>query len=113
MPCTPRARRNPIRSELPAKAGRPVRPQSRRWRAVEPGLCELLQQRRALLRCHVPRGRDGTQSDLNFLQKQGAQYALNPAGGVQLNPAFVSFFNNAARFSDAMYPAGATEPNQI
>jgi type VI secretion system protein ImpL len=47
----------------------------------------------------------------NFLQKQGAQYAPNPTGGVQLNPAFVSFFNNAARFSDAMYPAGAAEPS--
>jgi type VI secretion system protein ImpL len=47
----------------------------------------------------------------NFLQKQGAQYAPNPAGGVQLNPAFVSFFNNAARFSDALYPAGAAEPS--
>jgi type VI secretion system protein ImpL len=47
----------------------------------------------------------------NFLQKQGAQYVPNPAGGVQLNPAFTSFFNNAARFSDAMYPAGAAEPS--
>jgi type VI secretion system protein ImpL len=47
----------------------------------------------------------------NFLQKQGTQYAPNPAGGVQLNPAFTNFFNNAARFSDAMYPGGATEPN--
>jgi type VI secretion system protein ImpL len=47
----------------------------------------------------------------NFLQKQGAQYVPNPAGGVPLTPAFTSFFNNAARFSDAMYPAGATEPS--
>jgi type VI secretion system protein ImpL len=47
----------------------------------------------------------------NFLQKQGAQYVPNPGGGVQLTPAFVTFFNNAARFSDAMYPAGATEPS--
>jgi len=37
----------------------------------------------------------------NFLQKQGALYVPNPAGGVQLNPAFTTFFNNAARFSDA------------
>jgi type VI secretion system protein ImpL len=47
----------------------------------------------------------------NFLQKQGAQYVPNPTGGVQLNPAFTSFFNNAARFSDALYPAGAAEPS--
>jgi type VI secretion system protein ImpL len=47
----------------------------------------------------------------NLLQKQGAQYVANPAGGVQLTPAFTAFFNSAARFSDAMYPAGAAEPN--
>jgi type VI protein secretion system component VasK len=47
----------------------------------------------------------------NFLPKQGAQYVPNPAGGVQLNPAFTSFFNNAARFSDALYPADAAEPS--
>jgi type VI protein secretion system component VasK len=35
----------------------------------------------------------------------------NPAGGIQLTPAFVAFFNKAARFSDALYPNGATEPN--
>ena len=52
-----------------------------------------------------------TESLQNFLQKQGSQYTPNPAGGVQLNPAFVTFFNNAARFSDAMYPAGAAEPS--
>jgi type VI protein secretion system component VasK len=47
----------------------------------------------------------------NFLQKQGAQYTPNSGGGVQLTPAFVTFFNNAARFSDALYPAGAAEPS--
>ncbi len=47
----------------------------------------------------------------NFLQKQGAQYVPNPAGGVLLTPAFVAFFNNAARLSDTLYPGGATEPN--
>jgi type VI secretion system protein ImpL len=46
-----------------------------------------------------------------FLQKQGSQYGVNPAGGIQLTPAFVAFFNNAARFSEAMYPGGATSPN--
>ena len=46
-----------------------------------------------------------------FLQKQGSQYVVNPAGGIQLTPAFVSFFNTAAHFSDAMYPGGATAPS--
>jgi type VI secretion system protein ImpL len=51
---------------------------------------------------------EGLQS---FMPKQGAQYVANPAGGIQLTPAFVAFFNKAARFSDALYPNGATEPN--
>ncbi len=45
-----------------------------------------------------------------FLNKQGADYVVNPSGGLALNPAFVSFFNQAARFSDAVYPSGASEP---
>ncbi len=45
-----------------------------------------------------------------FLQKQGAQYVANPTSGIQLTPAFVAFFNRAARFSDALYPGGITEP---
>ena len=47
----------------------------------------------------------------NLLQKQGAQYVANPAGGIQLTPAFIAFFNNAARFSDALYPGGANDPS--
>jgi type VI secretion system protein ImpL len=47
----------------------------------------------------------------SFLPKQGAQYVATPAGGIQLTPAFVAFFNNAARFSEAMYPGGANDPN--
>ncbi len=46
-----------------------------------------------------------------FLQKQGTQYVTNPSSGIMLSPQFVNFFNQAARFSDAMYPGGATEPN--
>jgi type VI secretion system protein ImpL len=45
-----------------------------------------------------------------LLTKQGSQYVANPAGGIQLTPAFVAFFNNAARFSEALYPGGAAEP---
>ncbi len=46
----------------------------------------------------------------SLLPKQGSQYVANPASGIQLTPAFVAFFNNAARFSEAMYPGGAGEP---
>jgi type VI secretion system protein ImpL len=44
------------------------------------------------------------------LVKQGNQYVALPGGTVTVNPAFVSFFNAAAGFSDALYPVGATEP---
>jgi type VI secretion system protein ImpL len=43
----------------------------------------------------------------NYLAKQGSQYAPNPSGGINLNPAFVAFFNRAAAFSDAVYPGGS------
>lgn len=46
----------------------------------------------------------------SFLQKQGTQYVLNPSGGMQLTPAFIAFFNRAARFSDALYPGGTGDP---
>lgn len=46
----------------------------------------------------------------SLMQKQGAQYVANPAGGIQLTPAFVAFFNKAARFSEALYPGGVSEP---
>ncbi len=46
----------------------------------------------------------------NILQKQGPQYVVNPASGVKLTPAFVAFFNNAARFSEALYPGGIDNP---
>lgn len=45
-----------------------------------------------------------------FLTRQGTEYVANPSSGLALNPAFVSFFNQAARFSDAVYPGGSTEP---
>jgi type VI secretion system protein ImpL len=45
-----------------------------------------------------------------LMQKQGNQYVVNPAGGIALTPAFVAFFNNAAHFSEALYPAGSANP---
>ncbi|HUS08497.1 MAG TPA: ImcF-related family protein, partial [Bryobacteraceae bacterium] len=41
------------------------------------------------------------------LVKQGAMYVPNPSGGVGLNPAFVNFFNTAARLSEALYAGGS------
>ena len=46
-----------------------------------------------------------------LLPKQGNQFVPAAAGGVSLNPAFVSFFNRAAAFADAAYPAGAQDPH--
>jgi type VI secretion system protein ImpL len=43
------------------------------------------------------------------LAKQGSHYAAVP-GTINLNPAFVSFFNRAAAFADAAYPAGSQDP---
>jgi type VI secretion system protein ImpL len=49
----------------------------------------------------------------NILQKQGTQYVAVPSGGINLNPQFVYFFNQAARFSEALYPGGAAEPRLV
>lgn len=46
-----------------------------------------------------------------LLPKQGSQYVATPAGGVSLNPAFASFFNQAASFSDFLYAGGAQDPH--
>ncbi|MBI4877912.1 MAG: hypothetical protein HY822_25045 [Acidobacteria bacterium] len=46
----------------------------------------------------------------NLLPKQGAQYVAVPSGGMSLTPQFVYFFNQAARFSEALYPGNAMEP---
>ena len=46
----------------------------------------------------------------NYLVRQGTQYAPNPNGGIALNPAFVSFFNRAAAFSDTVYLGGSPAP---
>jgi type VI secretion system protein ImpL len=47
----------------------------------------------------------------SFVLKQGNDFVANPSGGLPLNPSFVNFFNNAARFSETVYPGGATEPS--
>ncbi|MFB3829119.1 MAG: ImcF-related family protein [Bryobacteraceae bacterium] len=45
-----------------------------------------------------------------LLTRQGAQYAPAPTATVQINPAFVAFFNRAAAFAESAYPAGAQDP---
>lgn len=44
-----------------------------------------------------------------LLPKQGSQYVSAGQPGMNLNPAFVGFFNRAAAFAEAAYPAGAAE----
>ena len=47
-----------------------------------------------------------------FIKKEGGQYVAqpDPSGAIAINPAFLRFFNDAARFSDALYPGGVTDP---
>ena len=45
------------------------------------------------------------------LTKQGAQYVVNPAGGVSLTPGFVAFFNQAAALSEALYAGNTPSPH--
>jgi type VI secretion system protein ImpL len=46
-----------------------------------------------------------------LLQKQGGQYVATPAGGVNLNPAFVAFFNQAAQLTDFLYAGNTPDPH--
>jgi type VI secretion system protein ImpL len=45
-----------------------------------------------------------------FLQKQGGQYLPVQSGTMNITPAFSAFFNRAAAFSEALYPANAADP---
>ncbi len=47
----------------------------------------------------------------NMLIRQGPQYVAQPSGSMTLNPAFVRFFNQAAAFTDAVYPGGSPQPH--
>ncbi|MBI3278978.1 MAG: hypothetical protein HYZ57_03950 [Acidobacteria bacterium] len=44
------------------------------------------------------------------LVRQGNMYVASPNAPLPLNPAFIAFFNNAARFSEMLYKPGSTEP---
>jgi type VI secretion system protein ImpL len=46
-----------------------------------------------------------------LLPKQGSQYVAATVGGVSLTPGFVTFFNQAAAFGDALYAGGTPDPH--
>jgi len=46
----------------------------------------------------------------NVIQAQGSTFAPKSGGTLNVNPAFLSFFNRAAQFSAAIFPAGSNEP---
>jgi type VI protein secretion system component VasK len=45
-----------------------------------------------------------------YLSVQGTRYAPKPGSDIPLNAGFVDFFNRAAGFSDALYPANQPGP---
>jgi type VI secretion system protein ImpL len=46
-----------------------------------------------------------------LLPKQGSQYVAASAGGINLNPAFVAFFNRWSALADAFYSGGSADPH--
>lgn len=47
----------------------------------------------------------------NLLQQQGPQFVAKPGVTMTVTPAFLAFFNRAAAFTQAAYPAGAPQPH--
>ncbi len=45
------------------------------------------------------------------LVRQGAQFVPNPSSKVNLNPAFLAFFNSAAAFGETLYADGSQDPH--
>jgi len=48
-----------------------------------------------------------TESLQNLIVKEGTHWVGKPGGGMTVTPAFLSFFNRAAAFSDAVYKGGS------
>lgn len=46
----------------------------------------------------------------NLLIPEGARYIPKPSSPVRVNPAFLRFFNDASETQQALYPAGAKQP---
>ena len=51
---------------------------------------------------------EGTLRD--YVQQSGNRYVRNPSSEVQITESFLTFFNRAARFSNALYASGARDP---
>ncbi|HXB72185.1 MAG TPA: ImcF-related family protein [Candidatus Acidoferrales bacterium] len=63
---------------------------------------------------HKPDGALWTLYDTSLqklLTRQGAQYQASPAGGSALTPGFVTFFNQAAALSEALYAGNTPDPH--
>jgi type VI secretion system protein ImpL len=45
-----------------------------------------------------------------FIAKQGAKYQSTSSGTVNINPAFLEFFNHAADVTETFFPAGSPSP---
>ena len=63
---------------------------------------------------HKPDGALWTFYDQNLaklMPKQGDRYAPAPGNSITLTPAFVTFFNQAAAFSDNIYAGGTPDPH--
>jgi type VI secretion system protein ImpL len=46
----------------------------------------------------------------NILIRQGSQFASKADAPIPLNPSFLNFWNNAAEFTDAVYPDNSSQP---
>ena len=42
--------------------------------------------------------------------RSGSQYSQAPGGGMNINPAFISFLNRSQAFTDLAFPPGSTDP---
>jgi type VI secretion system protein ImpL len=45
-----------------------------------------------------------------YIKKDGAQFVGTGEGGINVNPAFLRFFAQAAKFSEMVFPGGAQQP---
>src|SRR5947207_16023940 len=50
------------------------------------------------------------QNLVKFITRQGPQYVQIPGSGANINPAYLSWINRIAAFSDAAYAEGTQDP---
>lgn len=46
-----------------------------------------------------------------LITQQGAQYVAAPGSAIRINPAFITFLDNAQTISSALFPYGGTQPS--